>query len=284
MNRIFFILIMFVSINGLLAKEPVLVKDSAMIQLESKLKFFSDSLRYSKYEEVRVSSNDSFKKYLDTFLYKEGAFDIDLESINTVMIMRSPDRRLRIFTWLISDNIGNYKSYGAIQVQDKKGIRNYWLKEKSDYNKKTIEDEELTQDNWLGGLIYQIYEFKYKGDTRYCILTFHGMGVKVNRKSIDVISIEDDEIVFGLPVFHKFKDDYEPARRILFYFADEATMTLRFEPSKKQIVFDNLVPALYTVRGVDEYYLPDGTYSSFQLKSKGRWYMMEDFGDYIFER
>lgn len=244
------------------------------------MKHYSDTLRNSYNQQKRFVYNDSFKTILRKFVETEGSFDVDADSINTVMFKRSEDRKVRAITWLMADNDGNYKSYGVVQYKQKHNIENFWLNEKLGREKKELENNDFTQAEWPGGLIYQIYEFKYKRKTRYLIMTFHGLDTKVNRKSIDVMTIDKEGITFGLPVFKRYEDDQDPDYRVLFTYSDQATMTLRYDDKDKMIVFDKLVPAAGFVSGVDEFLIPDGTYSAYKPLRKGKWVRLEDFGEY----
>lgn len=244
------------------------------------MKLYSDTLRNSFNQEKRFVYNDSFTLTLQEFINTEGSFDVDADSINTVMFKRSPNNKIRAITWLVADNDGNYKSYGVIQYKTKKEVVNYWLSEKQGRDKKELENNEFSPLNWTGGLIYQIYEFKYKRKVRYLILTFHGMDTKVNRKTIDVLTITNEELYFGLPIFMRYNGDPDPDYRVLFTFSDQTTMTLRYDTKEKMIVYDHLVPAANFVAGSDEFLIPDGTYGAYKPIKKGKWLKLEDFGEY----
>jgi len=249
--------------------------------LLKKMRFHSDTLRNSLNQQKRYDANDSFLVLLKEFINTEGSFQVNPDSINSVMFKRSPDKKIRVITWLIADNSGNYKSYGVIQQMKRKDeVIAIWLKEKLNTDIKEIENTDYNEGEWPGGLIYHIQEFKYKKKTRYLILTFHGMGTQTNRKTIDVMSLEDDGVVFGLPIFMRYKNDPDPNYRVVFTFSDQATMVLRYDTKVNLIVFDHLVPAAGMVRGVDEFLIPDGTYGAYAPTRKGKWERIEDFGKY----
>lgn len=246
-----------------------------------KMRYHSDTLRNSLNQQKRFDANDTFLVLLKEFINSEGSFHVNPDSINSVMFKRSPDKKIRVITWLVADNSGNYQSFGVIQqLKSKNEVIAIWLKEKLNTNTKDIENNEYNEDEWPGGLIYHIQEFKYKKKTRYLILAFHGMGTQTNRKTVDVMTIEGDGVVFGLPIFMRYKNDPDPNFRVIFTFSDQTTMLLRYDEKENLIVFDHLVPAAGMVRGVDEFLIPDGTYGAYKLKKNGKWERIEDFGNY----
>ncbi|MCO6494248.1 MAG: hypothetical protein J5I91_01025 [Bacteroidetes bacterium] len=277
-QAVFFLFLLLMTFSGAKASD---YDTSVFNPLLRKMKLYSDSLRNSYNQKSRFLYNDSFKIALREFVETQGSFEVDADSINTVMFKRSPDKKVRAITWLIADNAGNYQSFGVIQYKNKKEIDNFWLSEKLGREKKELENIDLPSSEWTGGLIYQILEFKYKRKIRYLIMTFHGLDTKINRKTLDVMTIDDDGVVFGLPVFLRYEDDQDPDYRVLFNYSDQATMTLRYDAEMKLIVFDKLVPAAGFISGLDEFLIPDGTYSAYKPRRKGKWLRLEDFGKYI---
>lgn len=252
------------------------------LSLTEKIKYYSDSLRNSIHPNTRFQANDSFIKYYEAFLETENSFYENIEGINSVMILRSPDNKIRITSWLVADNIGNYKSYAYVErkISAKSDKVQWKLREKISFDTKELENTEFAATEWPGGLIYQILPFKHKKQTCYLILSYHGLGQQTNRKTMDVIHFDKEEIVFGLPVFQRYKNDPDPNYRIVFNYSDQTTMTLRYDKELKFIVFDHLVPPVEMLRGSEEFMVPDGTYGAFAPKKKGFWLRIEDFGKY----
>jgi hypothetical protein len=250
--------------------------------LNKKMRFFSDSLRNSYVEKVRFQSNDSFTHYLKQFLSFEESFDITLDSITTVSFIKSDDHKLRIISWLVADNSGNYKSFGAVQFKPKKGeVQLTWLKEKIILDHNELENNSYNHNEWPGGLIYQVKQLKTNRKNTYIILSFHGLGRETNRKMIDVMQVLEEEILFGMPLFLRYKGDIDPNYRAVFTFSDQTTMTLRFEDKGKSIVFDHLVAPSDALRGITAFLVPDGTYGRYELKRGGKWLKVDDFGTYL---
>lgn len=269
-----FSLVLFLIINCIVI--PSKASDLYLDSLILKMKVHSDTLRNSLDYNKRKSANDSFISYLKLFVEKDESFLYPVDSIRTVMFLNSPDKKVQIISWLFSDNAGFYKSYGIIRYQKKKEVINYWLTENIEKNNKISLDAQYDETSWQGGLYYQIVPHRIKRKKCYVVLTMHGMDHKINRKSIDIISFENENLVFGLPIFYMTDNDYEPSSRCIFDFSDETTMTLRFETSK-YIVFDNLEPASKVLAGENKYLVPEGTYNYFKKTRRGRYYLKKDF-------
>jgi hypothetical protein len=62
---------------------------------------------------------------------------------------------------------------------------------------------------------------------------------------------------------------------MIFTFAEEAVMLLRYEHEGNMIVFANTVPANPLLKGQFSHYLPDGTYDYFKFQ-KGFWVRYEN--------
>jgi hypothetical protein len=276
------LLLVFLLALNLIAK-PTKASNLYLDSIILKMKVHSDTLRNSMDYTKRKNANDSFLSYLKLFVENEESFLYPVDSIKTVMFLNSPDKKVQIITWLISDNSGFYKSYGLIRYQNKKEIINYWLRENIETNNKLALDVQYDETSWQGGLYYQIIPHKVKSKKCYVILAMHGMDPKINRKSIDVISFDKENIAFGLPIFYMSDNDYEPSSRCIFDFSDETTMTLRFETSK-YIVFDNLEPASKILAGENKFLVPEGTYNYFKKTRKGRYYLKKDFDTKLLEK
>lgn len=101
-----------------------------------------------------------------------------------------------------------------------------------------------------------------------------GEDAKVNRKIIEILWFDDNgNPQFGQPVFDNGGNIQS---RMVFTFAEEATMLLRYEKDKNVIVLANTVPPNPYLKGKFQYYLPDGSYDFFKFE-KGFWVRYMDF-------
>lgn len=249
------------------------------------LKRYSDSLRYSKNESVRFVYNDSFKSLITSMADEEDGFSMVLDSIkNTISVLVSEDGKMKVISWILLTDMQEYYNHCLVMYRAKEGKahKSYWLKDNIVPKSDSLY-EDFTVDFWPGALYYQMYQFKKKGRTYYCVLGMDGKNSSSNRKIIDVLWVDkDEELHIGAPVFYSSEKDYTPQYRVFFEYADESTMVLRFEPTQKLITFSNLVPSNPEKTGMREYYIPDGRIDFYALKRKGKWIRYEGLGDFNF--
>ena len=87
---------------------------------------FQDSLKQISYKMVNDSIeperyNASYKliKTLLTALKTPYSFDFTFDSVKSISIQSSSDKRFRIFSWHVMNNDGSYRYYGTIQMNGK---------------------------------------------------------------------------------------------------------------------------------------------------------------------
>jgi hypothetical protein len=249
------------------------------------LKHYSDSLRYSKSQSVRFTYNDSFKNLLLTLADEDNGFDLSLDSVkSTISVLNSEDGKMRVISWICLTDMQEYINHCLVMYRSKPGKphKSYWLRDKIEPKSDSLY-EDFTSDFWPGALYYQMYQFKKKGKTYYCVLGFNGKTSFSNRKIIDVLWVDkEEELHIGAPVFYSNERDYTPQYRVFFEYADEGTMVLRFEPTEKLITFSNLVPSNPEKMGMYQYYIPDGRIDYYELKKKGKWIRHEGLSEFNF--
>jgi len=240
---------------------------------------FSDSLRFAKEDSIKIRYNDSFKSELQSMLSEDGGFNLDLDTISkTVSVLLSKDQKLKVISWvLVNKDMEHFNHCMVLYRKDVKSNSHYsyWLKD-SILPKSDSLFQQFGQEFWPGALYYQLYDFKIKKQSYYCVLGYDGKNSFNNRRIIDVLWVDQyGELHIGAPVFHENKADKKPQSRVIFEYADEATMILRFERRKKMITFSYLVPSNESAEGKSEYYIPDGRIDCYKFKRK-KWIKYTD--------
>lgn len=247
------------------------------------LKKYADSLRYCKIETLKYQYNDSFKALLKTILDDENSFNYNLDSIKqTISVLESIDKKVKCITWVMTNEREEFTNFGVVLYKRKASAETkvFWLRDYI-FNKADSVYEDFPADNWPGALYYQMYQFKWKKKDAYCVVGFNGKSSFMNRKIIDVLWFDkEDELHIGAPVFYQSETDYTPRYRMFFDHADQTTMVLRFEPTKKIITFSNLVPSNPQMIGQRQYYIPDGRIDYFALTKKGKWIKHEGLTEF----
>lgn len=263
---------------------------SAMAQLtESEKKHFlemEDSLKklelrvfYSKKIPDRFEANKNFLAYWASVLKEEKSLQYPFDSIKEVSRLLSPDKKFRIITWNLFKEDGTHAYFGFIQVNNSKTVKKGLFKRETtkqyevfplldkSATVKTPENYVADPSKWFGMLYYDIIK---SDDDFYTLLGWDGNEKLTQRKFIDVLSFKTD----GTPVFGKdvFKIPGKFGKRIMFEYAAEVAMSLKYNNNRKQIIFSHLAPNSLDpiLVGQYQYYGPDGSFDGLSMK-KGRW-------------
>lgn len=247
--------------------------DNALKQLS----FYQDSLKHlgntfinDDNDLIRKNANYQFIKTLVTALKTPNSFLFPFDSVKTISIINAPDNKFRIFSWHVANDDGSYRFYGAVQLNTGGALKLYGLE---DYSPLLKNPEDSVTDNhkWYGAQYYTIIPV-YAAQPYYVLLGWKGNTVKSTKKVIDVLSFQNNNLTLGLPVF----DGNEKKRkRVIFEYARQASMLLKYIPSQHLIVFDNLAPPDKKLKDKPETYGPDLSYNGYRLKAN-RWEFVDN--------
>ncbi len=194
------------------------------------------------------------------------SFNFPFDSVKTISILNSPDNRYRLITWHVAYDDGSYRFYGTIQINADQ-LKIYPLTDFSPYIK-NAEDTVTDNSKWLGAQYYKIIPVNDGQNPYYVLLGWKGHSVKSTQKVIEVLSFNrDGKPVLGMPVFN---GNGKTRKRIVFEYARQVSMLLKYDDAQHLIVFDNLVPPDNKQKGKFDLYGPDLSYNGYRLKN-GRW-------------
>ena len=226
-------------------------------------------------DSVRTVANSEFQqRFLDS-LNSEKSFDKSFSEFRNISISKSEDNTFKIYTWTYPTYNGDkYYYFGYVQLKLEKSdsILFFPLSDSTSVILKP-EAEKLKADRWIGAVYYAINKVKYKGENFYVLLGWKGFNQQVTKKIIEVCYVEKGVLKFGFPLF---KSGSVYRNRLIYSFASQATMSLRFDNNGKKIILDH-ISAPKSKQDVDlsSQSGPDGTYDSFNLK-KGRYILDKD--------
>ncbi len=235
-----------------------------------------------KNEVDRVEANLDFTQAMGAMLKDENSFSFPFDSLVKFKIMlESPDKEVRIFTWNLSMEDESQRYFGFIQhaVKRKKQqvIELYKLTDNSD-NIKNPEMQTLDNTNWYGAFYYKIIETKKKKKKHYTLLGWDGNTRITNKKLIDILFFDGKGLPkFGQPVLVVDKQTNKTQKRFILEYKAGLTVSLRYYPEKNVIIFDHLSPEDSSQKGHFQYYGPDLSLDAFVLDKKGRWIIESDF-------
>ena len=222
-------------------------------------------------DSARITANKLFKNHLEDALKKKESFNQKFDTLKNVSIQKSPDEKVKLYTWALQSKDGNtYSFFGYLQYKTKTGeIITSTLQDSSKYILKP-EAEKLKADRWYGCVYYKIVQTKKSGRVFYTLLGWKAINDFTTQKLLDVLYFDKDQPKFG---FSLFKTGRVFRNRVLFNFNAHLSMSLRYEERKKLIVFDHLSTESNSVGPSDAG--PDGSYDAFKFKS-GRWILLND--------
>lgn len=258
-------IILLVSISAVASAQHFDARDIKQLRAyEDSLKVQGKQFAGNENELERKNANYAFIKTLVSALKTPNSYHYPFDSLKNISIINSPDNRLRLLTWHITNNDGTYRFYGAVQMNTP-NLQLYPLEDYSDYMS-SPEDTLTDNHKWLGAQYYKIIqpdaEMPY-----YTLLGWKGNSNSSTKKVIDVLSFKDGKPVFGMAFFD---GSGKTRKRVVFEYSRQASMMLRYIPEKKLIVFDHLSPSEPKNTGKFDTYGPDMSYSGYQYK-QGRW-------------
>jgi hypothetical protein len=248
-------------------------------QQEDSLKKLQLKVFYSKSEANRFAANKQFLSLWNDILKNEKSIQYPFDSIKDVSRLLSPDKKFRIITWNILKEDQTHAFFGFIQVNNSKTVKTGLFKKETtnqyevfqlldkSATVKTPENYVSGVDKWFGMLYVEVIK---SDDDFYTLIGWDGNDKLTQRKFIDVLTFKAD----GTPIFGKdvFNIPGKFAKRVMFEYASEVAMSLKYNATRKQIIFSHLAPRDPdpTLEGQFQYYGPDGSYDALSMK-KGKW-------------
>ena len=249
--------------------------NSLFSEYEDTLKVMAHHMMNAETESEKRTANTAFITNLTEVLQYEKSFKFPFDSLPTIARISSPDNTFRIFNWLLKKDNGNYEYFGIVHYHNKKRKRYEVIPlVDNSANIRNAEQEDLDAENWYGGLCYQIAYIKKAGRKYYTLLSWDGNDGYSTKKIIDVMYFSGkNKIKFGLPIFKQNKK--ESQKRVILEYDSKTSISVKYHSKEEKIVFNHLVPPNKDLEGLEEYYIPEGTFNAYQYK-RGKWWLQQD--------
>tara|TARA_B110000902_G_scaffold163164_1_gene186664 strand:+ start:501 stop:1385 length:885 start_codon:yes stop_codon:yes gene_type:complete len=249
--------------------------NSLFAEYEDTLKVMAHRIMNAETEAEKRTANTAFITNLTEVLQYEKSFKFPFDSLPTIARISSPDNTFRIFNWLLKKDNGNYEYFGIVHYHNKKRKRYEVIPlVDNSANIRNAEQEDLDAENWYGGLCYQIAYIKKAGRKYYTLLSWDGNDGYSTKKIIDVMYFSGkNKIKFGLPIFKQNKK--ESQKRVILEYDSKTSISVKYHSKEEKIVFNHLVPPNKDLEGLEEYYIPEGTFNAYQYK-RGKWWLQQD--------
>ena len=221
-------------------------------------------------DQEKIASSKEFRSHLIAFLQEADAMNIDFSEF--MMFSKKEEKgRFRIFNWNVP--LSNRNHYECVfAVAKAKGGVNLITCKSSTKDLSQLNNRSLSHKDWPAVLYYDIIPLSKKNDKEFVLLGWDGNDAITSRKVIEVISINEKNIRFGL---NRFKDMDKPIKRYIIEYSSDATVGLNYEKKFKRLVFDHLSPTSPNLEGQYQFYVPDMSFDSFVFK-KGDLYYRSD--------
>jgi hypothetical protein len=264
-------------------------------QAEDTLVAVLATINQAKDDSLKNALNQIFADDLSEALKFPLSDSYPFESLKTLVIITSPDKKFRIFHWNLPSGDGKHRYFGFIKLLGPGSPKVYPLTDLSD-SLQTPDTLLLDNMHWFGALYYKVIPGETaSGVKMYTLLGWAGRSTMMTQKVIEIISFDDQgKPLFGLKLF----PDYHGGNmtRIIFRFAATTTMSLKYEkqaiPSDKKwnskkrvfestlndtqmIVCDRLVPLDPQLESQYQFYVPAGDISDGFIFRQYVWTLVE---------
>jgi hypothetical protein len=256
--------------------------------LQVRMMGLGQSMILSTDENQRLNSGYHFIKHMNYALRVKDSYYFAFDSLKSVSVIYAPDNHFRIITWNLVLNEGRFHYYGVLQwnpeymntIKDTSKLKPFYPL--IDRSEKFVNVLDTTVDHnfWWGATYYKIIATTHKKQTYYTLLGWNGHNAQSNKKVVESLYFANNTPMFGAPIFDL--KNKKTLKRMVFEFADRATMALRYEEKKGYLIYESVVPVRPQDYGHPETYLPDGTYDYLMFNKKtGMWEkqkeMLRDF-------
>lgn len=244
-------------------------------KLEDSLVIYADSLRFGIIPEEKAKLNEKFVRALRKALSYPNSFEYPFERLqNYIHIITPEDKTFRIFNWVVLINEFGRRYYGAVQMNSPE-MKIYPLLDYSEELESTGRAlEKLTNKEWYGGEIYNIYKLPgvmENGSPVYAIFSYNNNAMYSKKKIFDHMVITDQGPVFGLA---NIVTPQATINRLILEYKKEALVNLNFNKEEKKVIFDRLASDIGDASKRFTY-VPTGQMDGFQLID-GRWHFVPD--------
>lgn len=246
-------------------------KQTILYVPDTDLRLYFEEVAEIRPDSDKNSINAKIQQLISALLNSNDIFANQWNGMPRLTTLYSEQDNLRICTYTIVYNDFSNKTFGYVvsKVGSETTITELNDKTESIRNQ---ERAKCNAKNWYGALYTQLIEHKVGKANYYTLIGFKSNDGLVKTRVIDVLSINGDKITFGAPIF---KHDRSTYTRRIFKYSAEANMMLRYEKSKRAIIFDHLAPSDKSFADEPSYYGPDFSYDQYTMSKEG-WIFKSD--------
>lgn len=236
---------------------------------EDSLMHIAPAILQGSNDNERQATNDKFLELWEPILDEEKSMKYPFDSLSTVAILTSNDNKVRFINWVIPQDNGTYLYQAIVQYYNYQNKYNVAYLEAIEDELREPEKMKLENNQWIGALYYQLETIKRGKRKYYILLGWNGNDDRSNKKIADVLTISRG-LTFGAPIF---KIGKKPQNRFIIEYKEDASASMKYHTKEDRILFTHLIPLSEGVKGLYDFYVPDGSVDALNLQN----------GKFIFE-
>lgn len=287
----FFGCVFFINISQAQRKEMYKAFEDSIIKLHKEILLEQNIiLKYQKNEDLLFLMEEAIQQ--------KNSINYAFDSLKTISVLTSPDKKVRIFTWYLIDEEGTHDHFGYIQAynEDKNRFMVFTLTDKW---RQIPNPESRTLDylSWFGAVYYDIIQTEVNNKKYYTLLGWNGGNLFSQYKVIDVLSFNNrGNPILGAFIFRAYGKG-KPAR-IVFEYAKRSSLTLIYDKqqltqrstkktkghyryqidtiSSPMIVFERLIPMDESLQEIPQYRVGESSINDAFIEKDGRWHFKQN--------
>lgn len=279
-----------------LALSSALAQDKGlMLQHQKRLAALLERTATAPTDNERYLASEQAVGELSAALDEDNSERWQWQLPKTASVLASPDGLLRIFTWAVVRDNGEFECFGAVQFyNDREEEYQYLLLNDKSEDIMNREESVLSASNWFGAVYQDIIQTSHAGKTYYTLLGWNGVDNLTERKIIEPVLLRGGVPQFGAPLFRRERN----LRRIVLEYRNDAMVNLSYEEQfveeiqrervkvkgsnryrtvekrkqhkEKMIIFDEVEPQIAGMEGLFQYYVPSGLELAYAFVD-GKW-------------
>lgn len=201
---------------------------SLMSDYQLQLQALFEEVYTAPTDNQRYHANESAVQLLGEALTQENSFRWQWDFGSRVSVLTAPDKKFRIFTWPVVNDMGEYECFGFVQaLNDKSG--EYEISTLNDKSQDIVnrQEETLAPDRWYGAVYQEIVTTSHDGKTYYTLIGWSGVDNLTQRKVIEPICFKSGNArpIFGQNLFRNNRN----LRRVILEYTTNAMVNVRYE-------------------------------------------------------
>lgn len=223
-------------------------------------------------KQAKLLAKHDIESRMDELWHSDEALTIDLSGLPRLKTVNSPDKRLRLATYMTMYKDFSSQYFGNIIRRKADGtIDVYPLYDLAD-EYKNPERTKGSPEKWYGAVYFDIAEVFFEKQKYYTLIGFRQQDALVKCRVLDLLWFKGRKVTFGASLFLHEKSTYQ---RRVFRYSSEANMMVMYDDKEEMIIFDHLSPTNSLFRGEYRFYGPDFSYDAYEVTRDG-WKYKED--------